>query len=102
MNEANPKFNRPTLRRAQRFLWLVLALIAGLGLQPQAARAQMTNDAFASAEVITDLSGTANGSNNLATLEACEPNPVDTDDSGPTLIGASVWYRPPAPCQSRC
>lgn len=97
MKEANSKFNWLKLRGAQRSLWLLLALVAGLGLQPRTAGAQPTNDAFTNAIVITGVFGTVGGTNDFATLETCEPATVATDDNGPVPVDTTVWYKWTAP-----
>ncbi len=50
-------------------------------------RFPLLNDAFATAQAITDSSGTTIGSNRYALIELNEPNHADSPSSG-----ASVWY----------
>ncbi len=75
--------------------WMKLALVAGLGLLASLAVAQPANDNFTNAAVISGLSGALAGTNNLATLEAGEPDFINTDDFAG--VAKSVWYRWIAP-----
>ena len=72
-------------------LWLVLGGLAGV------AGAQPANDMFATAAVISGLSGTNIGSNVGATLEACETNAVNCGDDSWQQVDNSVWYAWTAP-----
>ena len=84
-------------------LKLGLAVCAGL-LLAGLAGAQPVNDNFANATTIAGITGTTNGNNLLATLEApCEINQITTFNSDGSVeisndkIGATVWYAWKAP-----
>jgi hypothetical protein len=69
-----------------------LGISAWLGLAASVALAQApANDNFANAFAISGVSGTTNGSNVGATVEAGEPNLLGV------AVGESVWYKWTAP-----
>ena len=86
-----------TVRPARAARWLKPAMILAVGLVACLAGAQPANDNFASAWVITGLTGSTNGNNSGATVEACETNQLNTflpDGSVEYIndpIGSSVW-----------
>ena len=74
------------LNRAGIIKW---GAVACLALAATALRAQPTNDNFANATIISNVSGTISGSNVGATAEAGEPDHA-ADPGGPY---ASIWYQ---------
>ena len=72
-------------------------LLPGLCLLANLAVAQPANDNFASAVVISGISGTTNGNNVGATIEVGELAYVDTTDYGSEPVANSVWYKWQAP-----
>ena len=81
----------PTRRPPARRCWPPVLAVA-LGLAACAATAQPANDNFANATLLAGTTGTTNGDNTLATLEACEPITLNTDDYGVETVTNSVWF----------
>lgn len=78
---------------------LIKGMLLGLALGTASlAGAQPTNDNFASAITITNLSGSILGTNLSATTQVGERTNIVTFDSGTnTPVGSSVWYKWVAP-----
>ena len=77
----NSAFRIPRFAFRVYLCLLLFVLLAGV------AGAQPVNDLFTNAITISNLSGTITGTNNGATLEACEPPVI-----GLTNVDNSVWY----------
>ena len=80
-NSLGGLLNRASIIKWGAVVWLALAATA--------LHAQPTNNNFANATVISNISGTISGSNIGATAEPGEP-PHANDDSSPH---ASIWYK---------
>src|SRR5580704_4826863 len=75
----------------RRFSWAKLGLMVFAGLIGNAAQA-VTNDSFASASMVSGITGITNGSNAGATIELNEPTSVNCDDDGTQPVDHSIWY----------
>ena len=93
----NKLAGRPRTGRVAFAARLKLGLMLGFGLLAVAAGAAPGNDNFTNAVTIAGQTGIVIGSNVGATLEACEPTTVNTDDYGVEPVDSSVWYQWTAP-----
>ena len=97
MNTIRKKFANllPLCRQCTQ--WLKPAIVAALALTACAAGAQPANDYFTNAFALSGNSGTTSGNNTNATLEACEPNAINTPLYPSDPQTNSVWYKWTAP-----